>query len=87
VPSVPLGVYRFTPSTTTPRVNIDFPNVTSDGQIYCYDNFAAFGAGGTLHILVQLTTNTSLRIEGVSGSSCGTPSTWAFTPAAVMFNR
>jgi hypothetical protein len=86
VPSVPLGVYKFTAATSPAgRVNADFNQVTADGQIYCYGGFTQFGS--SLHVLVQLVTATSLKIEGMSGGACGSPSTWTFSAAAVTFAR
>ena len=90
VPSIPLGVYRFTwISTPQPRINNDFrivfPATGIDPRIHCYEGF--IGNGANLHVLMQLTTSTTLKIEGFSGSTCGSSATWAFTSAAVTFNR
>ena len=87
VPSIPLGVYNFTPAASaTTRVNTDFNAVTANGQPYCYESFIG-GVGGNKHVLLQLVSATSLKIEGLAGATCGSSSTWAFTSAAVTFAR
>jgi hypothetical protein len=82
VPSVPAGVYLFTPAATG-RLNADFDRVTADGNIYCYQ----LSNSSARHIFVQLVSSNTLKIEGVVGSACGDPTTWSFTAAAVQFQR
>lgn len=82
IPSLPSTVYLFTPATTG-RLNLDFSRVTADGQLYCYEPITT----GTRHILLQLTSSTTIRIEGGTGPTCGPSSGWALSAAAVTFSR
>jgi hypothetical protein len=84
IPSLPVGARNFT-TVTTGRVNLDFPLVTADGQIYCYQNLV-FGPPAR-HVLIQLISATRVRIEGVLGATCGDPATWVFTSGAREFTR
>ena len=84
VPSLPTNPWSFTPATSG-RVNTDFPRVTADGRIYCYQTF--FGSRPPTHALIQLIAPTRVRIEGVPGTICGDPSGWAFSAAAREFTR
>jgi hypothetical protein len=84
IPSLPVGARNFTP-VTTGRINVDFPLVTANGQIYCYQNFG--GAPPARHVLLQLVSASRVRIEGVLGALCGDPTTWTFTSGAREFMR
>lgn len=86
IPSLPTGAREFAPATSG-RINLDFPLVTSDGSIYCYQTFSPNPPPPLRHVLVQLTSPTQLRIEGVIGATCGEPSTWVFTGGAKTFTR
>lgn len=86
IPSLPTGAKEFTPATSG-RVNLDFPLVANDGSIYCYDTFSPNPPPPLRHVLIQVTSATQLRIEGVIGATCGDPSTWAFTGEARVFTR
>ena len=86
IPSLPTGAREFTPATSG-RVNLDFPLVTNDGSIYCYQTFSPSPPPPLRHVLIQLTSPTQLRIEGVIGATCGDPSTWTFTSGAKDFTR
>lgn len=81
VPNLPAGVYNFAPSATGP-VNLDFNLVKADGQVHCYQP-----AFGTRHLLVQLTSATTLKIESAAGASCGPSAGWVLSAAAATFNR
>jgi hypothetical protein len=70
ISSLSTGTYSFTP-TFSSYVNRDFDEVTADGQIYCYNT-------STKVILVQLLTNTTLRIESQELGSCGS-GPWSFS--------
>jgi hypothetical protein len=87
--SIARGVYRFAhdaPAGT--RINDDFSALSADGKVYCYQNLSAFGFIANLHVLVQMVTSTTLKIEGFSGESCGDPAGWLFTAdGAVYFTR
>lgn len=84
IPSLPAGARSFA-AATTGRVNTDFPLVTANGQIYCYQTFP--GGPPARHVLIQLTSATRVRIEGVLGAACGDPATWVFSPGAREFAR
>jgi len=86
IPSLPTSTRLFVPATTG-RVNRDFPGVTPDGVIYCYQNFTQQPPPPFRHILLQLTAPATVRIEGVLGTLCGDPSTWSFTAGARNFSR
>lgn len=85
VPSMSVGSWRFTP-TTTGRVNLDFNLVTADGKFYCYQNLSPFPPV-VRHVLVQFVSPSRVRIDGVLGRECGEPATWTFSPAARDFTR
>ncbi|MFN0118154.1 MAG: hypothetical protein ACKVQC_07700 [Elusimicrobiota bacterium] len=64
-------------------VNRDFDEITSDGNIYCYDNFQNLINS---IILLQLPTSTTLKIERQTAASCGA-GPWSFTNNASNFER
>lgn len=74
------GQYSFEPADTG-FINRDFDQVSFDGNIYCYEDLA----DGVI-VLLQLTTDTSLRIERQSAASCGS-GPWAFESSYKDFER
>jgi len=89
LPNAAANFYTFVPNSAG-LVNRDFSQVTSDGQIYCYDTFfdpigQALGGSGPTFIL-QMTSPTAITFERQSASSCGA-GPWAFTSNAVTFQR
>ena len=80
IPSLPTGVYTFTPASTG-RVNLDFRYVTTVGEIECYT------VSRNQRVLLQLVSVSRLRVEGVGPGVCVDPSTWAFGAGAVDFDR
>jgi hypothetical protein len=80
IPSIPSAGYTFIPATSG-RENLDFRYVTTVGEIECYSLFA------NRRVLLQLVSTSRLRIEGISPGPCGDPPTWAFSTAAVEFER
>jgi len=62
--------------------NRDFKDVTDDGNIYCYDRLVKQWSYDKkleqLIILIQLTSPTTLRIQGKESNSCGS-GPWAFS--------
>ena len=85
VPSIPVTTYPFVPLPTG-RFNADFSRVTADGTIYCYQSASLFWMG-SLHILLQMPTATTLKIVGVPGATCGSdPTAWNMT-GATQFQR
>jgi len=82
VPTLPVGVYTFTP-VATGRMNADFSRVTPDGNVYCYQ---ATGPSAQ-RVYVKLTDASTLMIGAVAGASCGDPSGWSAALAATQFKR
>jgi hypothetical protein len=80
IPSLPTGVYTFTPASTG-RVNLDFRYVTTIGEIECY------AVSRNQRVLVQLVSASRLRVEGLGSGGCGDPSTWTLGAGAVDFDR
>ncbi len=88
IAGLPAPLYFVPASSGT--VNLDFDLVTPDGNAYCYDSFLdplgqAFFLG--YHVILQVTSATTLRIERKTSSSfCGS-GPWSFGSAAVDFQR
>jgi hypothetical protein len=78
--SVGTGVHTFTPSHSGTR-NRNFPEVTADGNVYCYESLSTSG----IIFLIQLPTATTLSIEKQTADSC--PANPTFTAAKVSFER
>lgn len=80
------SVYVFVPKNSG-FVNREFKNV-SPGNIYCYDSLTHIFGGYpySFRIILQLTSDTTLRIEKQDSSNCGS-SPWQFTSAYVDFER
>lgn len=86
VPNLPAGFYRMTsPMVSDGRVNRNLEQVTSDGQIYCYELLSQM-AQPTL-AFIQLVAPDRIRIDGRPGESCGDPAGWAFSASAAEFRR
>ena len=67
------GFWKFVPAHSG-TVNRDFDEVKADGKVYCYDNLKSRIAGQndlSGRIIVELTSDTDLRIEYQSGSCSG----------------
>ncbi|MBI2343974.1 MAG: hypothetical protein HYV02_06555 [Deltaproteobacteria bacterium] len=75
------GAYQFTISPTG-QINRDFGDITADGSIYCFENF---GPSNTI-LLLQLTSETTLRVEGESAPDCGS-GPWTFGSAFTEYER
>ena len=71
----------FTPAGSG-RVNLDFGNVTADGNIYCYTF-----TNSASRIFVQLVSGTQLKIELAGTGACGTPASWSFSANATTYSR
>lgn len=69
----------FTPAQSG-RVNLDFDLVATDENIYCYDSLVDSGGNATSDtiLLIQMTSETALRIERQFASGCGS-GPWAFS--------
>lgn len=82
VSSLPGTQYYFD-TTNSGLVNLDFNLVTSNGTVYCYENFS-----NLLNsiVLLQLPSSTTLKIEKQTAASCGA-GPWTFTGAATTFER
>jgi len=88
VPGLAGHAYCFRPQTSA-RVNLDFSRVTADGKVYSYDS--TFGLSGNPVspaeiILIQLTGETSLRIEERDAAECGA-GTWVIQSNFAEFER
>jgi len=75
-PGYPSGTRLVSP-TASGLVNRDPASITADGQIYCFQ----FSSGGV--VLVQLLNSNTLRVEGRSSTTCGSPP-FAFTPGTTF---
>lgn len=73
------ATYQFTPQSSG-LVNRDFDDITSDGNIYCFEPTYLSGK-----IILQLTNSTTLKIEK-QADSCGS-GPWSFTSNATTFER
>lgn len=80
-----VGYYIFYPQGSG-LVNRDFDDVSSDGNIYCYEMDGQGWVEGNITILVQLPTSSSLKIERGGANTCGS-GPWGFTSKAVEFER
>jgi hypothetical protein len=81
------GAFNFTPKSSG-LVNRDFDQVKSDGQIYCYANESGSEFGNkAIVIILQLTDESTLRMEHLSAaSSCGS-GPWQFSSNYTEFER
>lgn len=80
---LPAGLYYFSPQSSG-LINRDFPAVSADTHVYCYDSFSNFLNNDV--ILIQMPTSATLRIERQSLSGCGS-GPWTLTAAATDFER
>ena len=81
-------VYHFNPQTSG-RVNLDFSQVTADDNVYCYDSLYHYWGepiSPADSILLQLTSETTLRIEKRDAAECGI-GPWAFQSNFAEFER
>ena len=86
VPGLSPGVYHFSPRESG-SVNLDFGLVTPDGRVYCYDSLSVRGSPmPSLIILMQLASETTLRIERQEAQECGT-GPWALRSRYAEFER
>jgi len=89
LPSLKSGVYFFNP-VNEGFVNRDFDQVVADDDIYCYELYVSGGGHAPRSvpsiILIHLITDTTLRIEAQSASSCGS-GPWEFTEDSLDFDR
>lgn len=92
VAGLSMGLYAFTPASSG-SANRDFAMVIPDGRTYCYDAFLGGQSPGGMPltkpnglILMSMPTQTTLRVEFVAGSTCGS-GPWTMTPAATEFVR
>ncbi len=86
------GVYFFHPAATG-KINRDFKDVKADGTVYCYEQFSAVVSKGVEEamalqtILIQLTSETKLRIERRQEPACDAMPAWTFDEKATDFER
>jgi hypothetical protein len=86
----PSATELFTP-TSSGLVDRDFTQVTNDGQIYCYDTFRDLASGNPQQglnfvYLIQLTSQTTIRIDRQTAANCGA-GPWSFSGTAVDYQR
>jgi hypothetical protein len=88
-----MGLYSYT-ALSSGLVNRDFADIASDGNIYCIDSFIQGQSAGGLPVskpggalLITLPTPTTLKIERISATSCGSPAFWTFSSAATNLER
>jgi len=93
VKGMTMGLYSFTLQSTG-KINRDFPDVKADGSIYCYDNFLSGQSAGGMPLgkangilLMSLTSETTLKLEFVSGGKCDVNAKYEFTANALAFER
>ena len=79
------GIYYFDPASSG-LVNRDFKDVGASGEIHCYETRERFGDSVPLIIILQLTSPTTLRMEGQDFSSCG-DGPWLFSSAYTDYER
>lgn len=81
LPGTPPTVLMFNP-VQSGRANLDFGQVSADGNIYCYQF-----TNGQTRVFLQLVSATSLKIQVAGTGACGDPATWTFGATAVTFSR
>jgi len=93
VKGLPMGLYSFSVQRAG-SINRDFRDITSDGKIYCYDQFAQGQSHGGLPLrpaagalLMTLPSPTTLRVEFVAGAACANTVGPAFTASATLYER
>lgn len=80
IPSLPSGVYTFTPAASG-RVNPDFRYVTTVGEVACYV------VSRNQRVLLQLVTSSRIRVQGIGPGTCGDPAGWILDAGAIVFDR
>jgi hypothetical protein len=90
-----MGLYSFAPRDSG-LTNRQFRDVTSDGNLYCYDAWKSGRSVGLLPLtrldgvlLVSMPSETTLRVEkqGSAGATCESAQPWRFTQSAASFER
>jgi hypothetical protein len=76
---LPVGKYYFDPETSG-KVNRRFDQVTP-GEVYCFETEGEWGESNGFTIILELPTETTLRIQKRSSGSCGS-GPWSFTDPA-----
>ncbi len=84
--NIPSGLYYFRPENAG-TINRDFRDVKADGKIYCFEPRDRFNDSPlSFVIILQMTSNTTLRVERKDQTGCGRTS-WEFGPSAADFER
>ena len=84
VPGLAPGAYYYDVSATRWQVNRDFPEIMPDGKIHCFEptgKWLPYNRIANTVILLQLTTNTSLKIGKLNAAECGSGN-WQFSDYA-----
>jgi len=87
---LPSGTYYYDPNEGG-LVNRDFSEISADGNVYCFETqdqqpTSSAPVSNTPAILVQLTSDSTLRIEPLGSDQCG-EGPWSFGSGAVEFER
>ncbi len=87
VPGLERNAWFFTPQSSG-GVNRDFSQVTADGAVYCYEPVGRSGCppGTPLVILLQMTSETTIRIQKRDVARCDT-GPWTLDADSVDFER
>lgn len=85
IKGIQTGAYQFDPQNSD-FVNRDFKDVKADGKIYCYELGNQFSNIRPPTVILQLTSNTTLRIETRDSENCGT-GPWIFGQNYSDFER
>ena len=79
---LPVGKYYFDPQTSG-KINRDFSDIVP-GEIYCFETENEWGdKKNDFTIILQLTSETTLKIQKRSSSSCGS-GPWSFSDPAIF---
>jgi hypothetical protein len=81
VPGTGPTVLMFAP-VQAGRVNLDFSQVSADGNIYCYQF-----TNSSTRVFLQLVSAGTLKIQMAGTGACGDPASWSFGGTAVTFSR
>ncbi len=90
---VKLSLYTYTPALFG-FVNRQPRDITSDGNIYCFEGFPAGRTSGKMPterldgiLLLTLPSDTTLLLEMQSATGCDAAQPWQFTGGAVAYER
>ncbi len=86
LPGAQSNTYRFVP-VATGDTNRDFAEVEPDSGVFCYEGLTdRWGNGFDLTLLIEMPDETTLRIEAIQQSACGS-GPWNLSAAAATYLR